>query len=141
MFALRHHDTCAERLGPMEILNGDGGLRTKVFDELGVESLELFRMSRGDLQDTDDAVPCHERRTQHRTFRTVLAFAAAVVVEQRRKRLGRLTAPLPPAAAESIEAVHLLRLQQRRDVIGDGYAQADTLALRLRPRDLLRDHP
>ena len=63
MLALCCHDTSAERLGAMQVLNGDGGLRAKVFDQLGIEWFELLRVARRDLQDADQAVPRHQRRT------------------------------------------------------------------------------
>ena len=96
-----------------------GGLGSKMLDQLGVERFELFRIARRDLQDADEAVPRHQRRTKHRRFPHVLAFGrfVAVVVEQRRQPAGRPIRPLPPAVAVPIEAVHLFRLQQRRGVI------------------------
>ena len=60
------HDAGAERLGAMQVLDGDRGLRSKVLDQLGVERLELFRVAGRDLQHADQAVPRHQRRAQHR---------------------------------------------------------------------------
>ena len=98
VLALRGHDAGAERLGAMQVLDGDRGLRSKVLDQLGVERLELFRVARRDLQDADQAVPRDQRRTQHRRFPNVLAVraVAGVVVEQRRQPGRRLAFPLPP---------------------------------------------
>ena len=73
VFALGRHHAGAQRLGAMQVLDGDGRLGSKMLDQLGVERLELFRVARRDLQDADEAVARHQRRTQHRRFANMLA--------------------------------------------------------------------
>ena len=123
VLALGGHDAGAERLGAVQVLDGDRGLRSEVLDQLGVERLELFRVARRDLQHADQAVARHQRRAQHRRFANVLAVGAvaAVVVEQRRQRAGRPAAPLPPAARRadrSRRPVPTAAAPRRRRVIG-----------------------
>ena len=58
----------AKRLGAMQVLNGDRGLRSEVLDQLRVVWLQLFRVAGGDLQHADQAVARDQRRAQHRRF-------------------------------------------------------------------------
>ena len=119
MLSFRGHHAGAQRLRAVQILDGDGCLRSEMLDQLGIERLELLRVAGRNLQHADETVARHQRRAQHRRFTDALAVGAvaAVVIEQSGKPAGRLIPPLPPVVAVPVEAVHLLRLQQRRRVI------------------------
>ena len=64
-------DAGTERFGAMQVLDGDGGLRSKVLDQLGIERLQLLGVAGRDFQDADQAVSRDQRRTQHRRFPNV----------------------------------------------------------------------
>ena len=138
VLAFRRHDSSAQRLGAMQVLDGDRRLRSKVLDQFGVEGLQLPGMASRDLENSDETVSRRQRRTQHRRFAQAPVFGA-VVVEQRGQGPGWLVDPLAPAVALAVEAVDFFGLQQRRVVIGHRDPESDPLAFRLRPRDLFGD--
>ena len=138
VLALGCHDPGAQRLGAMQILDGNRRLGSKVLDQFGVERLQLPGMASRDLEHPDETVSRRQRRTQHRRFAKAAMFGA-VVVEQIGEGPGGLVRPLAPAVPLTVEAVDFFGLQKRRVVIGHRDSESDPLALRLRPRDLFRD--
>ena len=62
----------AKRLGALEILDGNGGLRAELLHELGVVRAQTPRIAGGDLHDANETVARHERRAQHAPFPQVV---------------------------------------------------------------------